>query len=203
MSFSPSNNEISFLIDTSGASNFYKRVEFDNTANFNMNAVFKNDMVIEELVLTGSNGDPLWIGDRGHLHRGAGSLKKWKHSISEIKDNSIDPHKLYDIPLYQFIYNYDYLSPEDSRYGEIIPGIMVDDLINIYPIAVNYRNGEPANWNERYILVPMLYLIQEQHEKIESQHKQIETNKSEILSLQGEVAILKQKLKRILTDSGD
>lgn len=203
VSFSPSNNEISFLIDTSGASNFYKRVEFDNTANFNMNAVFKNDMVIEELVLTGSNGDPLWIGDRGHLHRGAGSLKKWKHSISEIKDNSIDPHKLYDIPLYQFIYNYDYLSPEDSRYGEIIPGIMVDDLINIYPIAVNYRNGEPANWNERYILVPMLYLIQEQHEKIESQHKQIETNKSEILSLQGEVAILKQKLKRMPKDSSD
>lgn len=158
---------------------------------------YQGEVLFEPGALTGSNGDPLWIGDHGRLHRGAGSLRKWKHSISEIKDESIDPHKLYDIPLYQFIYNNDYLSPKDSRYGKIVPGIMVDDLIDIYPIAVNYTNGEPTNWNERYILVPMLYLIQEQDKQIKNQQKQVETNNSKILSLQGEVAILKQKFNEM------
>ena len=48
----------------------------------------------------------------------------------------------------------------------------------------------PENWDARYIIPPMLALIQEQHVEIEQL-------KSDNFALKGEVDILKQKLKRM------
>lgn len=95
------------------------------------------------------------------------SSRRWKHNIRPIEDEDIDPQKLYSIPVVQFIYNQDYLKENDQRYDKDIPGFIAEDIKNIYPIACDLDvNGEPADWNARYIIPPMLKLIQEQNERI-------------------------------------
>ena len=50
----------------------------------------------------------------------------------------------------------------------LLPGFIVEDLINVYPAAVDIdENNEPFQWNSQYIIPPMLKLIQNQHDDIE------------------------------------
>ena len=67
----------------------------------------------------------------------------------------------------QFVYNDDYLEPTDSRYEKEIPGFIAEDIKEIYPIACDLdKDGNPRDWNMRYIIPPMLALIQDQNERI-------------------------------------
>ena len=102
------------------------------------------------------------------------SSRKVKHDIKPIEDDILDPHRLYDAEVVQFVYNLDYLNKKDNRYGMAIPGFIADDLQKVYPIAVDIENGEPQDWNFRYVLPPMLALIQEQHKEIEELKRRIE-----------------------------
>ena len=152
-----------------------------------------------------NSGDPNMIIELGEIYKKSGSLKKWKHAISNITEPSIDPHKLYNVKPRQFIYNDWYLPSNDCRYNKIIPGFIVDELIDDYPVAVNYdKNGNPQNWSPSYLIPPMLSLIQEQHTQnvtMQSQIESLQTNSlslhGQILSLQGENTILKQRLNRL------
>lgn len=103
----------------------------------------------------------------GYLYRSTGSLAKWKNNVSEIKDPSIDAHMLYNVKPRQFIYKDDYLPITDKRSGKFIPGFIVDELIEDYPISVEYNeNGEPENWGTKFFIAPMLQLIQEHKTKL-------------------------------------
>lgn len=64
-------------------------------------------------------------------------------------------------------------------------GILADDVDKEYPCACEYDDdtGEVINWLERYMIPPMLALIQEQHADIESL-------KQENLALQNRLSIL-------------
>ena len=78
----------------------------------------------------------LHVSNMDHVAVISGSLRKYKHTIADLADSNIHPHKLYDIKPRQFIYNFDYLSQNDCRFGMLIPGFIIDELAYSYPSTV-------------------------------------------------------------------
>ena len=105
-----------------------------------------------------------------------GSLLKYKHDIQDLNlVDEINANKLYDVDVVSFVYNNDYLNPNDFRYNQNLPGLIVEDLLEKYPISVdNDEEGNPCTWNPRYLLPPMLKLIQEQKQLIDNLTARIE-----------------------------
>lgn len=96
------------------------------------------------------------------------SAKRYKHDITDQIDDELDPHRLYDLTMKQFVFNDDC---ENWQYpdlkGRTLPGFIAEDVEEIYPsAAIHNADGEIENWDERRILPGMLKLIQEQHEEI-------------------------------------
>ena len=119
----------------------------------------------------------------------SGSSYRYKHDISPVYNADLDPHKLYDIGVCQYKYNLDYIDENDQRYNQDVIGFIAEDIYEKYPVAADIGVfGQVNDWNLRFIVPPMLQLIQEQH-------KEIETLKSSLVMLNGEVSILKQKME--------
>ena len=130
-------------------------------------------------------------GTNGYLAIASSSSARYKHDISDIVDVKLDPHRLYTLSPRQYKYNLDYVGIDDQRYNTDVCGFIAEEVSDAYPIACEYNeNGDPENWNERYIIPAMLYLIQEQH-------KDIESLKQENLALQNKLSILEQKMEEI------
>ena len=128
-----------------------------------------------------------------HFGHYTGSSERFKNSISDkITEQALDPHRLYDADIFQYKYNADYLSNmADCRYDKLVIGFIAENLEKVYPVAVDKDDyGTIMDWNYKYVIPPMLSLIQEQH-------KEIEQLKSENFSLKGEVDILKQRLGKM------
>jgi hypothetical protein len=97
------------------------------------------------------------------------SAKRYKHDITDQIDDELDPHRLYDLTMKQFVFNDDC---ENWQYpdlkGRTLPGFIAEDVEEIYPsAAIHNADGEIENWDERRIIPGMLKLIQEQHTEIE------------------------------------
>ena len=130
------------------------------------------------------------VGTDGLLfNNNAGSSKRFKHDIEDLKSEDLDPHKLYNLPVRQFIFNLDYLSETSKEYGKTVPGFIAEEVDEIYPVASAVEDGKIQDWNYRYIIPPMLALIQEQHKEIED--------------LKAEVSELKLQMQEILTKIGE
>lgn len=100
---------------------------------------------------------------------------RYKHNIKEIRDKTLDPHKLLALKVVQFEWNEDHSLQYADMRGKTIPGIIAEDVAEIYPAAVIHdpETGEIESWDERRILPGMLALIQEQDKTIKGQQKQI------------------------------
>lgn len=123
----------------------------------------------------------------------SGSARRFKTDIEPITDERLDPHKLYDIDVVQFKYKPSFYDlPDDTEMPTVI-GMIADDIDKIYPCACEYDEdtGEVINWLERYMIPPMLSLIQEQH-------NQIDGLQNEVNDLKQEVADLKQLVNKLL-----
>ena len=103
----------------------------------------------------------------------SGSSRKFKHDIKPIENAELDPKHLYDIEVVQFKYNDDYLEENDQRYGIDCIGFIAEQVNEVYPIAADRETGEPRNWEMRYIIPPMLALIQQQKKKIDNLESRI------------------------------
>ena len=122
----------------------------------------------------------------------SGSARRFKTDIYTVVDPRLDPHRLYDIDVVQFKYKPSFYNlPEGTEMPTVI-GMLADDIDRIYPCACEYdeETGEVINWLERYMIPPMLALIQEQH-------KNIELLKQENLALQNRVSILEQRMEEM------
>lgn len=121
-----------------------------------------------------------------------GSSKRFKTDINPVADASLDPHRLYDLDVVQFKYKPSFYSLPDGTEMPTVIGLIAEDVHDKYPCACEYdeETGEINNWLERYMIPPMLALIQEQH-------NEIETLKSQILNLEGNLAILKQEVEEM------
>lgn len=130
-------------------------------------------------------------GTNAWLAIAATSSQRYKHDITDITDPKLDPHRLLRLHARQYKYNLDYLDPEDARYDEVVCGFVAEEVLKQYPVACEFNAyGMPENWDARYIIPPMLSLIQEQHGEIEQL-------KSDNFALKGEVDILKQRLGKM------
>lgn len=115
-----------------------------------------------------------------------GSSERYKHDIVPVMDSNLDPHKLYNVGIFQYKYNLDYIESTDQWYGKDVIGFVAEDMYKHYPMGAEVNpNGTIENWNERFVIPPMLALIQEQH-------KEIEDLKFTVMSLKGEIDIIKQ-----------
>ena len=100
------------------------------------------------------------------LAKESSSSKRYKHSIKPLSGER-DPHSLLRLPVVEFEWNTDHpLQYEDMR-GQTVPGIIAEDVEDIYPSAVIHNaDGEVESWDERRLIPGMLALIQEQDKKI-------------------------------------
>ena len=111
-----------------------------------------------------------------------GSSKRFKTDIEPVKDDKLDPHKLYDIDVVQFKYKPSFYNLPDDTEMDTVIGIIAEDVEKKYPCAAEHDedNGEVINWLERYLVPPMLSLIQEQHKEIEILKTEINELKEKI-----------------------
>ena len=118
----------------------------------------------------------MYIGTTGILHRTTKtSSRVVKHDIKPIENSDILPEKLYDVDVIQFVYNEGQLGHSSKRYGKELPGFIVEDLVEKYPIAVDIdEEDKPFQWNEQYLIPPMLALIQQQKKKLDELESRIE-----------------------------
>lgn len=140
-------------------------------------------------------------GTNAWLAISAASSRRYKHDISDITDPELNPHRLLELHARQYTYNFDYLDPEDSRYGEVVCGFVAEEILEKYPVACEFNEyGIPENWDARYIIPPMLSLIQEQHREINQLKMnyfnlkgELETIKNMILQMEGKEMLRQQK----------
>jgi hypothetical protein len=140
----------------------------------------------------GDSGKSLYISGNGRFGISSSS-RRFKHDICPI-GSELDPHKILDIEVVQFKFNAENSEPSSERYLKNVPGFIAEDVDKHYPIAADHSTDTKGNiqvddWNERYIIPPMLGLIQEQHKEIQD--------------LKAEVSELKLQMQEILTKIGE
>ncbi len=116
----------------------------------------------------------LSLNSAGEFVTGAASSRRYKHDIEPVADSTLDPHRLYELPVRQYIFNADYLSPDDPRQGRTVIGLIAEEVAEHYPVAAIYDGeGRVENWQERHIVPALLALVQEQHHEIEALRERI------------------------------
>ena len=124
---------------------------------------------------SGSNVRILGTGDPDYqLRRYVSSSRRYKKDIEDISDESLDPNRLYDARVVQFRYKEDYLDYNDPRYGKLVGGFIAEELEEVYPIAVQYEDEMAEDWEPKFLIPPMLKLIQDQKKKIDELEERIE-----------------------------
>lgn len=144
-----------------------------------------------------SNAGNAHMTTEGYLRLGVASSKRYKHSITEIKEVNLNPEKLLLLPVVQYKYNADYLSKDDARYDKFIPGFIAEDVAKYYPIAADYENGIVNDWNFRMIVPPMLELVQKLWVSKDNQVESIEELKQKYNDAMNEIILLKAQIKQL------
>lgn len=139
-----------------------------------------------------STGSALyWVGKNGTsetymISKESISSKRYKHAITDALNDELNPNKLYELTVKQYVYNEDHLALQyaDMR-GKTIIGFIAEDVEEIYPNAVIHNeDGQVESWDERRLLPPMLALIQEQKKQIDEQQQKIESLEDRIEKLE-------------------
>ena len=112
-------------------------------------------------------GRTLKIDGDGELYTPPSSSRRFKKCIEKVTAECLNPHLLYQIPIKQYYY-------KNEKIQGLKIGFIAEDIAEIYPVAAIYDEVGPENWDERYIIPPMLKLIQEQHEAIENLKEEIQ-----------------------------
>lgn len=116
---------------------------------------------------TTTDGANVNVYANGLFRRAASSSRRYKKDITEKIPDELNPERLYALPIRSFRYRKGYLEKDDPREDKDIIGLIVEDLEEIYPIAVNHdEKGRPEMWNAQILIPAMLKLIQEQNERI-------------------------------------
>lgn len=96
---------------------------------------------------------------------------------NESIDKDISAECLYDLEVMQFKYNDGVLTEEgDIRINKNLPGFIIEDMIEVYPIAVDKNDPDDIktwSWNPQYLIPPMLKLIQDQKKDIDKLKEQL------------------------------
>ncbi|MBE5922048.1 MAG: hypothetical protein E7269_04760 [Lachnospiraceae bacterium] len=111
------------------------------------------------------------VSSSGVFRRSASSSARYKTDITEDIPQDLAPKNLYNVPVKAYKYKDGYLSKQDPFNGKDVIGFIVEDLVEHYPVAVQYINGKPETWNDKILIPAMFELLKEQHERIKRLEK--------------------------------
>ena len=161
-------------------------IDINSDIEFNNDANFDGSVYINRPGSSSAEANTCIQGS-GLLSTTSSSSKRYKHDIVPVQNYELDPHRLYNVGVMQYKYNLDHIDALDQRYDTDVIGFIAEDIYEKYPIAAEISpTGTIENWNTRYMIPPMLKLIQEQHEEIEQM-------KFDNMTLRCEIDLLKQK----------
>lgn len=111
----------------------------------------------------------MYVGSSGRIwKRASSSSRQIKHDIRTLENEDIAAERLLDINVVQFKYNDGVISSSDQRYGIDLPGFVIEDLDEKYPICIDKlgENKKEWSWNAQYLIPGMLRLEQINNDKI-------------------------------------
>lgn len=120
---------------------------------------------------TYSSAGNMYVTANGIFGRSTSSSERYKEDIS-LAD--LDHFKgLYDLPIKKYKYKPGYLCGEDENCGKYLYGIIVEDLEDVLPCAVEHITDEEGNslpemWNSNILIPAMLKLIQDLNNRIKT-----------------------------------
>lgn len=108
------------------------------------------------------------IDSDGRVRRTTGSSARFKENIVDLGTvGDMAPQQLLTLPVRAFTFKPDYLDAADNRVGVPVPGFIAEEVSEHYPAAADYdADGNPENWNERFLIPGMLALIQDLYKEI-------------------------------------
>ena len=117
---------------------------------------------------TGNTAQGYVFTTGGRIARSTASSERYKENIVDLRDVSeLDPRKMLNLRVRAFSYKENYLK-NDDRTGVLIPGLIAEEVDAIYPLAVDYADGQIENINDRAILINLLALVQDLYKEIET-----------------------------------
>jgi hypothetical protein len=117
---------------------------------------------------TGNTANGFIFTTGGRIARSTASSERYKENIVDLKDvPELDPHKLLDFKARAFSYKADHLA-NDDRAGVLVPGLIAEEVDAIYPLCVDYENGQIQNINDRAILINLLALVQDLYKEVQT-----------------------------------
>lgn len=121
----------------------------------------------------------LYVGSDG-LISAASSSARYKQDISPIIEESLNPNRIYDLPVCQFRYNAENGGGDGSQ---LYVGFIAEDVARHYPCAArwNKNHTEVDTWEISDMFPAVVKLIQNQHEEIEKLKERIEVLEQKIL----------------------
>lgn len=141
---------------------------------------------------TYSSAGNMYVTANGIFGRSTSSSQRYKEDIS-LAD--LDHFKgLYDLPIKKYKYKDGYLCGEDENCGKYLYGIIVEDLENVLPCAVEHITDEEGNslpemWNSNILIPAMLKLIQDLNNRVKTLEDSA-TNNPIVASTEAEMAAL-------------
>jgi len=118
---------------------------------------------------TSTSGTNLRVttGTVGEIQETSASSIRYKENIQNITLSSeLNPNNLLNLPVRSFTYKDGYVSDSDDRYNKVLPGFIAEEVEECYPIAVDYAEGQPHTWNERFIVPGILALVQNLNQEL-------------------------------------
>lgn len=113
----------------------------------------------------------VYVGNTGLFTRTTNtSSRTIKHDIKSLSSEELKAEKLYDLDVVQFKYNEGIITDEeDARYGKDLVGFIIENMNEIYPIAVDKPSDDVKewSWNAQYLIPPMLKLIQDLRKEVD------------------------------------
>lgn len=174
-----------------GSLYFYDGYIYD-TGGFTASGTITGDEIRSLTSTTTSTNQPLSFtaGDVPGLIRkyvASSSSIRYKHDFKTKFNNDLDPHGILNIKIIQFKYKTDFLNdPEDKLYDKDVIGFIAEDVYKKYKVASDYYYDKKrekdiiTGWSPYFMIPPMLYLIQEQHEEIENLKQEVSELKSQM-----------------------
>lgn len=155
-------------LNTNGKVSFGADGQGEGMFNVHDIAYFYKDIYYTNAPQTGG-GDYVRIGSSGRIFRQGSSSIRYKNHIRYM--NAKEAENLYNIPVIFFKYKDGYLTKDDPKVNEALPGFYAEDIAEYVPAAADYKDigGQrlPENWDSRYLIPYMVKCIQEQHKEIE------------------------------------
>lgn len=143
----------------------------DGTMNFFGNVHVNNAYLYVDYAATAGTtaATNAYISSTGQiLKTSTTSSLRYKENIVDISlVPELDPKLLLQIPVKAFTYKEGHIPDSDDRAGQMLPGLIAEDVDSIYPIAADYADGNVETWNERFIVPGLLALVQDLTKRIE------------------------------------